>query len=236
MASVSLWSRNLDVWTWDLWPYLDVGVAVLAVARDGRLVRRVGLLGAGAGDDELGALGVELGSVGLVQGDELVADEVVARSERSGDPAGPRLVAADQLGNVPARGGLAVEEDLGAVPKEARLVNLEPPAARPVARAKGPRALVHPHEDRALAVRPLLPDRRHVGTRRHRGRLCRRRAAVAAHLGVGARRDGVVVAPLTLNHVLGVAGGEALVSAGPGGLVKSSDPVVGSWSGATYPG
>lgn len=192
--------------------YPDVGIAGLAVARDSSLVAGVRVEAAAAGDDELGALGVELGRVGLVEGDQLVPDEVVARREALGDGAGPLLVAADELGDVPARGPLGVEEDGLAVALEAGLVDLEPARPGPVARREGPRALVHPHQDRALGVRPLAPDGRDLVARRGRGRERGRRAPVAAHLGVGWVGHGVVVVPLALDDVLGVAGGEALIS------------------------
>jgi hypothetical protein len=192
--------------------YLDVGVGLLGVSRDGRLVGGVGLGRAGARDDDLSALGVPLRVVGLVQGNELVAHQVVARGKASGDRAGPLLVAANELGNVPARGRLGVEEDGDAVAVEAALVNLEPLRARAVAGAEGAGALVHPDHDGALAVRPLLPSRRDGVTWLRRSTERRRSATVAANLGIGSGESRVVVWPLPLDHIGCVSGREALVS------------------------
>lgn len=113
--------------------YSDIGVVLAAVAGNGGLVRRTGLSGARAGDDDLGALGIELRRVGLMQGDQLVADQVVSWGKSLRDLAVPRLVAAHQLGNRPARGPLGVEEDRLAVSAEATLVDLEPASPRTVA-------------------------------------------------------------------------------------------------------
>ena len=187
--------------------HADVGVALLGVAGIGG-----GARGAGAADGELGALGVPLGVVGLVEGDELVADEVVAGGEPGGDGAGEALVTTNELGDAPAAGGLGVEEDGGAVAGEARLVDLEPAGAGAVAGGEVAGALVHPDDDGALGVRPLGPDgldgvagddgRRELG----------RGAAVAAELGVVGRQRRVVVGPLALDHGVG-AGREAVVAA-----------------------
>lgn len=106
--------------------YLDVGVAILAVPRNSSLVRGIRCGGARAGDSELCAFGVELRRVGLVESNQLVADEVVAWCKSLWDGACPRLVAANEFGNVPARRRLGVQEDLGAVAVEACLVDLEP--------------------------------------------------------------------------------------------------------------
>jgi hypothetical protein len=54
------------------------------------------------------------------------------------------------------------------------------------------------------------------------GTLGRRGAAVAAELGVSRRRDGVVVPPLPLDDVGGVAGREALVSVRVGSVSSRS--------------
>lgn len=192
--------------------YLDVRVAVLAVPRDGSLLRSIGRGGARAGDGELRALGVELWRVGLVEGNQLVADEVVARGEPLGNGAGPGLVTANELGDVPARRRLGVEEDLGAVAVEAGLVDLEPACPGAVAGAEGAGALVHPHDDGSLAVRPLAPYGGDAVARCHGGVEGCRGAAVAAELGGAARCGRVVVGPLPLYHVLGVRGREPLVS------------------------
>lgn len=61
-----------------------------------------------------------------MQGDKLVADEVVARGKGCGDGAGPLLVATDKLGDLPAGWVLAVEEDLLAVTLEASLRCVRP--------------------------------------------------------------------------------------------------------------
>jgi len=103
-----------------------------------------------------------------VQGDELVAHEVVAGRQVLGDGTLP-LTAADDLGNVPTRGLLGVEEDLNAVAVEAGLVDLKPAGAVARARAEGALALVQPDQDRALAIRPLLPDGRDPAAGRYRG-------------------------------------------------------------------
>lgn len=194
--------------------HANVGVGGLAVARDGSLVAGSGLEGAASGDLDLSALRVELGSIGLVQGDQLVTEEVVARGETLGDGAGPLLVSADELGDVPAGRTLGVEEDGLAVAFEAGLVDLEPAGAGAVAGGEGAGALVHPHEDGALGVGPLLPDGRDLVTGGGGGGERGGGATVAAHLGVGGVGDGVVVVPLALDDVLGVSRGEALVSVG----------------------
>ena len=153
-----------------------------------------------------------------------MADEVVAGGEALRDRAGPLLVASHELGDAPARGVLAVEEDGDAVAAEAGLVNLEPALAGAVAAAEGARALVHPHEDGALGVRPLLPDGRDLVAGGGRGELSGRAAAVATQLSGRAGRDGVVVGPLPLDHVRGVAGRESLVAKtscqNNGGLIR----------------
>lgn len=192
--------------------YLDIGVAVLAVPRNGSLLRSIGRGGARAGDGELRALGVKLRRVGLMEGDQLVADEVVARGKPLGDSAGPGLVTADEFGDIPARRRLGVEEDLGAVAVEAGLVDLEPPRPGAVAGAEGAGALVHPHDDGSLAVCPLAPDGGDAVARCHGGVEGCRGAAVAAELGGAAGCGRVVVRPLPLDHVLGVRGREALIS------------------------
>lgn len=95
-----------------------------------------------------------------MEGNQLVADQVVARGESGWDCAGPLLIAANKLGNVPPRGGFGVEEDLDAVSVEASLVNLEPTRTRAIAGTEGTSTLVHPDQDWSLAVCPLSPDSR----------------------------------------------------------------------------
>lgn len=146
-----------------------------------------------------------------MQSNQLVADEIVACGQAGRDRAGPALVAADELGNVPAARGLGVEEHGLAVAVEAGFVNLEPVGAAAVARGEVAGALVHPHDDGSLGVRPLAPDGLDavagLDTRRQGGR----GAAVAAELAVRGGGNGVVVWPLALNHGVRV-GREALVS------------------------
>jgi hypothetical protein len=69
--------------------YSDTRVALGGVGRDGLEVVRGRRSRAAPGDDELGTLGVELGSVGLVESEQLVADEIVARNKVGGDLARP---------------------------------------------------------------------------------------------------------------------------------------------------
>lgn len=191
--------------------YRDVGVAVRAVAGDAGQVLARGRAGAGAAERDLSALGVELGRVRLVERDQLVPDEVVSGRE-VGDRARPRLVPADELGDAPAGGLLAVEEHRGAVALEAGLVDLEPGGAGAVAGAELALTLVHPDDHGALRVRPLLPRGGDgvagLGGRRLRGA----RAAVAGELGRGAALDGVVVGPLPLDDLGIGVGRESLVS------------------------
>ena len=76
----------------------DARVVLGRVGRDaeevvGRRSRR-----ATAGHGELGALGVELGRVGLVQSEQLVADQVVAGGKVLGDLAAPFEVLENQSG------------------------------------------------------------------------------------------------------------------------------------------
>jgi hypothetical protein len=207
----------------------DVGVAVGAVSGDGGLVRRVRLGRARATNDNLGTLGVELGRPGLVQSNQLVADQVVAGSKSGGDLAGPALVAANKLGNIPAGAGLSVKEDGRAVAVEAGLVNLEPVGAGAVARGEGAGALVHPDDDGALAVSPLLPGGRDGVARVGGGRLGGRVASVAHDLLVGALVRRVEVGPLPLDDVGRAGGVEALVSGVVlAGNVVAGDSTVGS--------
>lgn len=163
--------------------YRDVGVAVRAVSGDSGQVRRVGNTSPGALERDLRALGVPLRVVGLVQRNQLVADEVVARRE-VGNRARP-LPTANEVGDAPAGRALAVEEDGLAVAREAALVDLEPAAARAVAGAEVAVALVHPDHDGALGVSPLLPGRDDLVAGRGDGAYGGVGAAVAADLGVG---------------------------------------------------
>lgn len=138
--------------------HLNVSVAIIAVPRNSSLVRSVRRGSTGTTDLDLCAFSIELRIVCLVEGDQLVADEVVARGEALGNRASPSLVAPNELGDIPARRRLSVEEYLDAVTVETSLIDLEPAATRAIAGAEGTRALVHPDNDRSLAVCPLLPD------------------------------------------------------------------------------
>lgn len=140
--------------------HLDVGIGVLAIPRNGRLIRSIRRRTARPSNNNLRALGIELRGIRLMKGDQLMADEIIARSKTLRDGAGPRLVSTNQLGDVPARGRFRVEEDRDAVAVEAGLVDLEPVRPGPVAGAEGSGALVHPDDDGALAVRPLAPGGR----------------------------------------------------------------------------
>ena len=80
----------------------------------GAAAARVG--GAGARDLDVDALGVGLGAVllpGRVQGDDLVAQDVVARGERLGDVDGPLVAVGDELVRGPLVGGGVDDADLG---------------------------------------------------------------------------------------------------------------------------
>lgn len=202
--------------------YPNVRVTILAVPRNSSLVRAIRLSRAGPANHELSALGVELRSIGLVKGNQLVANEIVSRSKPRRNSASPLLVATNKLGNIPPRRVLRVEEHAVAS-LEATLINLEPAGARPVAGAEGARALVHPDDDGALGVGPLLPDGADLGAGLDGGGLGGRGAAVAAELGGAARGDGVVVGPLALDHILAVGRGEALVA----GVGLAVDDVAG---------
>ena len=163
--------------------YRDVGIAVRAVSGDSGQVGRVGHTSSGAGERDLRTLGVPLRRVGLVERNQLVPNEIVARREvRNG--ARPRLVPANQAGNTPARRTLAVKEHRDAVPREPALVNLEPAGAGAVAGAEVAGALVHPNHDGALGVRPLLPGGDDLVTGLGGGADGGVGAAVAADLGV----------------------------------------------------
>lgn len=86
-----------DGWAWDNVVGGGVGVdldgdswvAHLEGAWEGDEVGGVWEGGAGTGDGELGALWVELRSAGLVESEDLVADEVVSWLEGGGDRGGP---------------------------------------------------------------------------------------------------------------------------------------------------
>lgn len=158
---------------------------------------------AGAGDSNLRALGVELRRVRLVEGQQLVADEVVPGLQAFRDPRRPLQVLVDD-GGAPV---VAVEHVAG----QAHLVDLEPLLRLPVAGGEGAVAGVQPHHHGPLLVRPLLPDGGHVGPRRDLGGDGRGGPAVAGHQGVGHRHDRVVVFPLPLDRLRAGDGREALV-------------------------
>lgn len=152
---------------------------------------------------ELGALGIKLRRVGLVQRQQLVANQVVPRLQRRRDAARP-LERLEHDGGAPV---LAVEH----VAREAHLVNLEPLVALAVARRKRPIARVHPHHDGALRVRPLLPKGRDVLPSLDGRRERRARAPVARHLGIRHVHNGVIVGPLPLDDLRSRLRREALV-------------------------
>jgi hypothetical protein len=159
-----------------------------SVGRDGGEVLGAGRGGSGAGDFDLGTLGVELRGVGLVEGQQLVADEVVAGLEAGGDLARPLLGVVYDAGS-PV---VAVQAGTG----QTLLIDLEPLLLLSVARAEAALARVHPHHHRSLLVRPLRPDGRDVRACGDLGGQRGRGAAVAGHLRVGDRVDGVIVRPL----------------------------------------
>ena len=190
----------------------NISIIRLAIPRNRRLKRSIRLRGPRPRNNKLRALGIELRRIRLMQRNQLVPNQIIPRRQARGDLARPLLVPAHQLGNIPPRRPLGVEEDLDAVAVEAGVVDLEPACAGAVARGEGARALVHPDEDGALGVGPLAPCGGDGVAGGGGGGEGGRGAAVAAHFGVGGVGDGVVVVPLALDYVFGVARGEALVS------------------------
>lgn len=143
-----------------------------------------GLVGAATGDLDVHALGVHLGTtlaVALVQGDDLVAEHVVAGSQVAGDGDGGLVAVLDELVGSPdavLQTGLADLEEV-----ERRGVDLV---------AAGGAAVGEVVDDGALvAVGPGVPLDGHglSGRDGHRGR-CRLGALVAGNVGVAQRRDG----------------------------------------------
>lgn len=139
-----------------------------------------------------------------MEGQELVADEVVAGLEGLGDGAGPLEVLQD------VRGSPVLAVHHGA--REALLVNLEPLLALAVAGSELGVARVHPHHHGALRVGPLLPERSNGAAGRDLSGEGRRGATVAGHLGVRYCHYRVVVGPLTLDDLSAGDRGEALVA------------------------
>ena len=90
---------------------------------------------------------------------------------------------------------------------------LKPLLAAAVAAGEVARALVHPHHDGALLVRPLRPDGLDLASGRHLGGQLGGRAAVAHDLPVGDGQGGVVVGPLALDGLWRRGWGEAGVAA-----------------------
>ena len=92
----------------------DAGVSG-SIERGGRLTRGPG--GATAGDLDVDALGVRLSVVGLasaVECDDLVAEDIVARSHARGDGDGPRVAVGHELVGRPGAGvGARDEAGLG---------------------------------------------------------------------------------------------------------------------------
>ncbi|KAL5896110.1 hypothetical protein ACKVWC_011545 [Pyricularia oryzae] len=143
-----------------------------------------GLVGAATGDLDVHALGVHLGTtlaVALVQGDDLVAEHVVAGSQVAGDGDGGLVAVLDELVGSPdavLQTGLADLEEV-----ERRGVDLV---------AAGGAAVGEVVDDGALvAVGPGVPLDGHglSGRDGHRGR-CGLGALVAGNVGVAERRDG----------------------------------------------
>jgi hypothetical protein len=77
----------------------DSRVVLGRIAGNGGEEVAAGRAGPAASDLDLRALGVELGSVGLVESEEFVADEVVACSKRAGDGGLPVQVLEDVVGS-----------------------------------------------------------------------------------------------------------------------------------------
>jgi hypothetical protein len=90
---------------------------------------------------------------------------------------------------------------------------LEPLLTAAIAAGKVAGALVHPHHDGALLVRPLRPDGLDLASGRHLGGQLGRGAAVAHDLPVGDGQGGVVVGPLALDGLGRRGWGEACVAA-----------------------
>jgi hypothetical protein len=88
----------------------------------------------------------------------------------------------------------------------------EPLLPTPITRIEITTALIHPHHDRALFMRPLAPQRLDLTSRSD---LCAefcRRATVAHDFLVVDGHGGVVVGPLALNSLGRGGGGEASVA------------------------
>ena len=95
----------------------------------------------------------------------------------------------------------------------AHLIDLEPALSVAFAgRTKVAGTLEHPHLNRALLVRPLLPKGGHVRSGLHSGAQLGGGAAVAAHLGIRDGHGRIVVGPLKLDGLGGVGWGEALIA------------------------
>lgn len=117
-----------------------------------------------------------------MKSDKLVTDEVVARCKALRDSRGVRA-ATIQLRNRPATRALRVEEDGLAIAAEAGLRNLEPACSVTRAAAESAGALVHPDQDRSLAVCPLLPDSGNFVSRSSCGAQGRAATSIASKLG-----------------------------------------------------
>jgi hypothetical protein len=90
--------------------------------------------------------------------------------------------------------------------------DLKPLLPTPITRVEITTALIHPHHDRALFMRPLAPQRLDLTSRSD---LCAefcRRATVAHDFLVVDGHGGVVVGPLALNSLGRGGGGEASVA------------------------
>jgi hypothetical protein len=88
----------------------------------------------------------------------------------------------------------------------------EPLLPTPIARIEITTALIHPHHDRPLLMRPLAPQRLDLTSRSDFGAEFGRRAAVAHDFLVVDGHGGVVVGPLALNGLGRGGGGEAGVA------------------------
>jgi len=174
-------ARVVDVVTWD----------------SDHLARRRGG-GPAAGDDHLCAGRVELGGVCGVEGEELLADDVVAALQTCRDSYSPCEIVFDQERRSP-------DASVGVTRHQAELVNLEPNRARPVKVRAAVSAVGHPGGDGSqMIVGPSVPGERHVRTGRDRRGLVRSplrvlSARVAGHARVGEIEDGSVVRNATRN-------------------------------------
>src|ERR1051326_5237852 len=119
--------------------YRDARIVLGRISWNGGEVRAVRALCSTSGNDELSTLGVELWSVCLVEGEQLMSDQVVARSQRGWNGAGPRQLRVNDGGSPVC----ACKRRSS----HAHLVDLEPALARSGAGRESAGALVHPHHE-----------------------------------------------------------------------------------------